>query len=100
MVHKPPFEAPYAWYAERDEYADTVFVKFDDDVVFIETDRFGDMLAAVEKHPNAVVSANVVGIRATVNRSPSVPATVNDTPSTAMEPFSTTYRDSSAGRLN
>ena len=60
MVHRPPYEQPYAWYAERDEYADTVFVKLDDDVVFLEVDRFADLLAPLAENPAVVVSANVV----------------------------------------
>ena len=60
MVHRPPYEQPYAWYVERDEYADAVFVKLDDDVLFIETDRFNNLLDAVVENPRAVVSANVV----------------------------------------
>lgn len=39
---------------------DTVFVKLDDDVVFIETDRFKEFIATVLAYPDAVVSANVV----------------------------------------
>lgn len=60
LIHRPPYEQPYAWYAERDEYADAVFVKLDDDVLFIETERFGDLLDAVAENPRAVVSANVI----------------------------------------
>ena len=39
------------------------------------------------------------GISATENVAPSVPATVSDTPSTVIDPFSTTYRVRWAGRL-
>ena len=37
-----------------------------------------------------MVCANVVGIKATVNASAPTSTTVSDTPSTAIEPFSTT----------
>lgn len=60
MIHRPLFNEPYRWYAGRDEYADVVFVKLDDDVIYLETDRFGDMLTPLVEHPGAVVSANVV----------------------------------------
>ena len=47
----------------------------------------------------SVVCASVVGISATENVAPSVPATVSDTPSTVIDPFSTTYRARWPGRL-
>lgn len=59
VIHRPPYEKPYAWYSRKREYADAVFVKLDDDVLFLETNRFDDLLAPLTEHPNAVVSANV-----------------------------------------
>lgn len=41
-------------------FSQTMFVKLDDDVVFLETDRFSEMLAAVEAHPDVVISALTV----------------------------------------
>jgi hypothetical protein len=41
-------------------FKDCRFVKIDDDVVFLETERFGSFLDAVEVNPEFVVSANVV----------------------------------------
>ena len=41
-------------------YRDTVFVKIDDDIVFIEVGRFDDLIAAVRANPDAIVSANVI----------------------------------------
>lgn len=41
-------------------FATTTFVKLDDDVVFVQTDRFGEFLASIEDHPNAVTSALTV----------------------------------------
>jgi len=41
-------------------FKDSLFVKVDDDVVFLETGRFGNFLDAVEVNPQFVVSANVV----------------------------------------
>lgn len=72
-----PFEEVYAWYANASirfieqgdavaadqgvsPYADVTFVKLDDDIVFIETERFDEILALLAERPNAVVSANVV----------------------------------------
>jgi hypothetical protein len=60
FAHRPPYEQPYRWYAERDECADAVFVKLDDDVVFMETTGFGNFIGALEAHPSAVISANVI----------------------------------------
>lgn len=64
-----PFEKPYAWYAERGE-PETVYTKLDDDVLFIETERYGDVLATLDDHPNAVVSANVVNNVVSAKHSP------------------------------
>lgn len=41
-------------------FAKTLFVKVDDDVVFIQTDRFREFVAAVEGSPGKVVSALTV----------------------------------------
>lgn len=60
IVHKPPYERPYDFYADSPAYKDTVFVKLDDDVVFFEADRFEYLLTALAARPNAVISANVV----------------------------------------
>jgi hypothetical protein len=60
MIHKPPYEKPYQWYAGQPEYADAVFVKIDDDVLFLETERFDDLIAPLADHPNRIVSANVI----------------------------------------
>jgi hypothetical protein len=38
-------------------FAGTLFVKLDDDVVFLETDRFDEFIAAIEDQPDAVTSA-------------------------------------------
>lgn len=41
-------------------FADCRFVKIDDDVVFLEAERFGAFLDAIENNPDTVVSANTV----------------------------------------
>lgn len=60
-VHKPPFEQPYRLYrdSQRDYTDDAVFVKFDDDVLWMDTPRFPEMLSFLETHPDQVASANV-----------------------------------------
>lgn len=55
------FNDVYRYYATSSEYdADTRFIKIDDDVVFIETERFGVFENSIAAHPNAVVSAKVI----------------------------------------
>lgn len=49
----------YQHYTQR-AFLDTVFVKIDDDVVFLETDRFGTFLDAVRANPLHVISADVI----------------------------------------
>lgn len=51
------FDDVYRFYADE-KYRDHVFVKGDDDLVFIETKRFADFISAVQ--PNMVLSAKVV----------------------------------------
>lgn len=46
-------------YTDR-AYRDCLFVKLDDDVVFLETARFGLFVEAIAQHRRAIVSANVV----------------------------------------
>jgi hypothetical protein len=51
--------AAYTHYA-RDEFADHLFVKLDDDIVFLETGRFTTFIAAIETHPDAVIVADTI----------------------------------------
>ena len=53
------FNTIYRHYA-RDEFADTVFIKLDDDVVFFESRRLELLKLAVKDKPDAVISAKVV----------------------------------------
>lgn len=48
------------WHYGNPEYQDALFVKLDDDVVFLETDGFSAFTDAIVEHPDAVVSAKVV----------------------------------------
>lgn len=49
----------YRYYMDP-EFAGSLFVKMDDDVVFIETERFGDFTKAVDTNRNSVISAKVI----------------------------------------
>lgn len=68
MKHKPPYSDPYRYYRDNphrgsrvpDYNDDTVFVKFDDDVLWMDTDMFGAVLSFLETHPDQIASANVV----------------------------------------
>ena len=67
IKHKPPYEEPYRYYRNHphrgsrvpDCNDDTVFVKFDDDVLWMDVDQFGEVMSFLETHPSAVASANV-----------------------------------------
>lgn len=60
MKHKPPYEKPYLYYASQVEKDSTVYVKLDDDVLFLETSRFDDLINPLAEHPDQVISASVV----------------------------------------
>lgn len=62
MIHKPPYEQVYKMYAAAGPTSDQdrIYVKVDDDVLFLETERFDDLLAPVVFHPERIVSANVI----------------------------------------
>jgi len=53
------FNDIYRHYAAA-EFADRLFVKLDDDVVFIQTDRFSEFIEAIEDNRGCVVSAKVI----------------------------------------
>jgi hypothetical protein len=50
-----------AWrtYAQP-EYEDCLFVKMDDDIVFLETARFGKFIEVIDTYRGSVVSANII----------------------------------------
>lgn len=56
---QPGWNQVYRHYTDK-EYRGCLFVKLDDDVVFLETARFGAFLDAITAHPQAILSANVV----------------------------------------
>lgn len=49
----------YRHYTEP-QYEHSLFVKMDDDVVFIESGRFGDFVKSVDNNRNSVISAKVI----------------------------------------
>lgn len=59
IKHKPPYEEPYRWYAANSMFDNSVFVKVDDDVLFLETDNFAHLIEPLVNHPNRIYSANV-----------------------------------------
>jgi hypothetical protein len=54
------YSEPYKYYSSRDEYRKTLFVKLDDDVVFIESARFQFLVDCVNAHRRRIWSANVI----------------------------------------
>jgi hypothetical protein len=63
------YQQIYQHYADP-EYRDCLFVKIDDDVVFLETDRFGKFIDEVAANPGAIVSGDVVNNGACARRQP------------------------------
>lgn len=59
MKCKPPYEEPYKWYASQGEN-EAIYVKVDDDVLFLETDNFAHLIEPLNDNPNRIYSANVV----------------------------------------
>jgi hypothetical protein len=53
------FNDVYEYYT-HEFWADTLFVKIDDDVVYFEVERFGEFLKAVAANRDSVVSAKVI----------------------------------------
>lgn len=53
------FNDVYRCYAD-DRFSHCTFVKLDDDVVFIETDRFSQFVDSIHENPDSVMSAKVV----------------------------------------
>lgn len=53
------YDHVYRYYA-KPAYKGSVFVKLDDDIVFLQTDAFRRFVQAVETTPDAVISANVI----------------------------------------
>lgn len=58
-AHRLGWNKVYKFY-DHPSYVDTVFVKLDDDVVFLETPRFPTFIDAILAHPDHVISANVI----------------------------------------
>ena len=56
--HHDGWNAVWKHYAAQP--SDAVYIKFDDDIAFIETDRIGEFAQAVRDHPGEIISAQVV----------------------------------------
>ena len=54
------FNDVWRHYGHDRSYRDHLFVKIDDDVVFLETEQFGAYLAAIDDNRGAIVSAKVI----------------------------------------
>jgi hypothetical protein len=54
------FEAVYRHYANQPELRDYLFVKLDDDILFIQTERFGEYLDAIDKNRDCMVFPKVI----------------------------------------
>jgi hypothetical protein len=63
------YDAIYRHYADSD-YKDTLFVKCDDDIVFMQTDRFGEFVRAIKNNPGSVTSALVINNGASARQDP------------------------------
>lgn len=59
-------------------YSNDIFVKLDDDVIFIETDRFGYFLECIASNRHSVISANVVNNGACTYHQPRLPQVFED----------------------
>ena len=83
------FERPYAIYADDPTYADALFVKADDDIMFWQTDTFGHLFETLDGHPNAVVSARVVNNVVSAKHTPGLREILEDrfAPATQREWF-------------
>lgn len=60
LKRAPAYRAVWRRYADDPSYKDTVFVKVDDDVVFLDPDRFRLLVDAARQHPDTIVSADVI----------------------------------------
>jgi hypothetical protein len=59
---KPPYSQAYNYYATRlQKYSDAIFLKCDDDIVYMDVDKLDDFIEFRRSNPNYfIVSANVV----------------------------------------
>jgi hypothetical protein len=57
--HRSGYNMVYEHYTHA-SYQNAIFVKIDDDVIFLETDKFSEYIAAIQDNPNTVISAQVI----------------------------------------
>lgn len=78
LKHKPPYEQPYKFYAASGQYRDTIFVKVDDDVLFLETEKFDDLIDPLLTRPSLVMSANVINNAVAAKYEPGLTKVIRD----------------------
>lgn len=76
----------YRHYADE-AYKDALFVKVDDDIVFIETKRFPQFVGAIRAYPDAIVSADTINNGACATLEPRLAAMFPDMESIALEAY-------------
>lgn len=57
--HRNGYNMVYQHYTHA-TYQNTLFVKIDDDVIFMETGKFADFVKTIEENPDTVISAQVI----------------------------------------
>ena len=51
---------PYKFYASNAEYSNSIFMKIDDDIVFVESKKINDFVALITQNPGKIVTADVI----------------------------------------
>lgn len=57
--HRNGYNMVYQHYTHAN-YQNAIFVKIDDDVIFLQTGRFDEFIKCIEENPNTVISAQVI----------------------------------------
>lgn len=57
--HSPGYAQVYNHYTDP-QYKGCIFVKLDDDIIFLQTERFPNFVHAIQTHRRAIISANVI----------------------------------------
>jgi hypothetical protein len=50
---------PYKYYSNK-KYENTIFIKLDDDIVFISIDKINNFIETITNNPNQIISSNVI----------------------------------------
>lgn len=73
------FNDVYKYYTDP-RFSDHLFVKIDDDVVFIETNRFGHFVERIQEDPDTIMSAKVINNGACTYTIPGIQACFDQLP--------------------